>query len=333
VGKFLLLVISTVIALIAVEAGMAWFNPVQYMKPPVPIPDDTWRELLHRSSSVPGLSYELVPGSEKFSKGANIKINSYGMRDDEPLHGDVNSECNVLILGDSYTFGFGVEGHETYANVLENLLTSHTSHKAVQVLNLGVGGYSSRDEALVLKYKGLEWDPELIVIGYVLNDPEIDPIQPLHRYFQESKWWQHINIFRLVAKEMNIYDINNLGGGDYIRYLHNRNGEKWGSVKIAFSDIQEIASKNDIPVILIIFPLMKGGEWENYKYGDLHSQVVNAGENSGFNTVDLTDAYSVYPQLSLMIAPGNGHPNALGHKLAADAVYKKVQEYNLLDCM
>ena len=137
---------------------MVWFNPVQYMLPPAPIPNDTWRELLHRSSSIPGLSYELVPNKEKFSKGATIKTNSHGMRDDEPLDRDLDSACTVLVIGDSYTFGFGVEGHETYANILEELLKNNAPNKAVQVLNMGVGGYSSRDEALVLKHKGMEWN-------------------------------------------------------------------------------------------------------------------------------------------------------------------------------
>ena len=179
----------------------------------------------------------------------------------------------------------------------------------------------------------MEWNPKLIVIGYVLNGPEIDPIQPLHRYFQEAKWWQRLNILRLVAEEINSYDINNLGNGDYIRYLHNRDSEKWRSVKIALSDIQETIGKNDILVILTIFPMMEGGEWGGYKYSDVHSQVVNAGEGAGFNAIDLTDVYSAYPQMSLKVAHNDAHPNALGHKLAAEAIYKNIQEYNLLKCM
>ena len=179
--NLILVVMSTAIAFIAVEVLMGRFFPVSYMSPPEPMPADAWRELIHRASSVPGLKYELVPGMEKYSQGVNIKINSHGMRDDEPLDGEAQLLCNILVLGDSYTFGFGVESEETYTNVLEDLLSNHTTDQAVQALNMGVGGYSSRDESLVVKNKGMMWDPDLIVLGYVLNDPETDLIQPRHR--------------------------------------------------------------------------------------------------------------------------------------------------------
>ena len=312
---------------------MAWFGPIPYMKPPEPMPADVWHELLHRSSPIQGLSYELTPNREKQSQGVIIKTNSHGMRDDEPLGGADDSVCNVLVLGDSFTFGFGVEGNETYTNVLERLLTNYTSDKVVQVLNLGVGGYSSKDEALVLRRKGMDWTPKLIIVGYVLNDPEIDPVQPLHRYYQDEKWWQYFNTFRLVATAKHEHDIKTLGGGDYIRYLHERDNDKWKSVQAAFSSMQETVKGKDIPVLLAIFPFMQGDKWADYQYGDLHSQVANAGKDSGFNTIDLADVYSMHPQELLMVAPDDGHPNALGHKLAAEAIYQTIQEHNLLECM
>ena len=325
--------VSTTIAFFAVELMLAWLYPVSYMQPPEPVPADTWRELLHRSSAIPGLSYELVPDREKESKGVRIKTNSHGMRDDEPLEGSGDSACNILVLGDSYTFGFGVEGNETYSNVLEGLLKNDVSGKVVQVLNSGVGGYSSKDEALVLKSKGLKWNPKLIIVGYVLNDPEIEPVQPLHRYYQDERWWQYFNALRLVAKAKYDYDVKTLGGGNYLRYLHSRDGDKWKSVEAAFLDIQEVARKKDVPVLLVIFPMMKGVKWADYPYGDLQSQVASAGRESGFPTIDLTDVYSVHSQKVLMVAPDDAHPNALGHKLAAEAIYQMIQEHNLLACI
>ena len=77
------------------------------------------------------------------------------MRDDEPFEAQDSSACNVVVLGDSVTFGIGVDGEETYPNVLETLLMTSAAENPIQVLNLGVGGYSSQDEALVLKHRFL----------------------------------------------------------------------------------------------------------------------------------------------------------------------------------
>ncbi len=98
-SKIVLVLVSTAAALIAGEVFLGTFYPVGYMKPPAPLPSDVWRELLHRRSSVPGLAYELVPNREKYSHGAMIRTNSYGMRDDEPLDAPNSSVCNVVGSG------------------------------------------------------------------------------------------------------------------------------------------------------------------------------------------------------------------------------------------
>ena len=53
------------------------------------------------------------------------------------------------------------------------------------MLNFGVSGYSSRDEALVFKHKVVDWDLDLLIVQYFFNDPEIDPVQPLQAFFKK----------------------------------------------------------------------------------------------------------------------------------------------------
>ena len=91
--------------------------------------------------------------------------------------------------------------------MLERLLNGGAAGGPFEVLDLGVGGYSTRDEALTLESEGMRWNPKLIVIGYVLNDPESEPIQPLQSYFQEPSWWQHSALLRMLARCKNVLDI------------------------------------------------------------------------------------------------------------------------------
>ena len=95
--------------------------------------------------------------------------------------------------------------------MLERLLNEASSGVRFEVLNLGVGGYSSRDEALLLRHKGMEWNPDPVIMGYFLNDPEIEPVQPLHSQFQEPSWWQHSNLLRLIARAKNLWDDQKTG--------------------------------------------------------------------------------------------------------------------------
>lgn len=331
-SKLFILLIAVIITLISTELFLSTFHPIDYMKPPGPIPNDTWHELLHRRSHIPGLSYELVPNKEKYSHGTMIRTNSYGMRDQEPFPLSDTSVCNIIVVGDSFTFGFGVSEQDTYPNILEELLGNDTTGGNIQVLNLGVGGYSIRDETIVIKYKGLKWKPKLIVIGYVLNDPEINPFQPLHNYYQKPHWWQYLNILRLIAKTKKKCDINRIGHGDYIRYLHAQNYKIWKSVLKAFNEIKSLTQKQNIPVILVIFPWTLPIPWKYYPFHDLHSQLTEAGRRNGFYVINLLETFTKYSPSDLMVSRADNHPTKFGHKLVAQVIYKTIMDNSLKIC-
>jgi len=323
-SRLLLSFCAGLFLLIIVELGLHFFYPVSYMSPPVAVPV---KLLFVRESKIPGLIYELAPDKHSNALSLPISTNSYGMRDDEPVISDTDHVHRIIAIGDSFTFGYGVRGEDSYPNVLEKMLNRENGAKKFEVLNLGLGGYSTQQEAIVLKYKGLMWDPELIIIGYVLNDPEIDPLQPLPAYFSETEWWQYVNIFRLIAKLKNIYNVQVLGGGDYFIYLHN-DKRKWQSVVTGFESVRDSAAANNIPVLLVVFPMIVNEDtkskeefWGNYLYKDLHKRVTNLAEDNGFYVIDLYDYYSSYPPLELKVSPRNHHPSELGHKVASEAIF------------
>jgi lysophospholipase L1-like esterase len=272
------------------------------------------------------LSYELVPDMQKFSHGAKVQTNSYGMRDREPLEGVGESLRRIAVLGDSFTFGFGVPERVVYPTVLERRLSQKQSGLPyrVDVLNFGVGGYSTRDEAIALEHRVVPWKPSVVIIGYVLNDPETRPIQPLHSYFQEPEWWQHSHVLRLIAGAKNDLDIRLLGGGDYLRYLHS-DEDAWSSVEDAFETMGKIAKREGFEIALVIFPMLDD-PWDEYPYRDLHAQVARAAEGRGFHVLDVYDVYSEHDPAELRVSEENGHPNQFGHSLAAEAIRAKLLE-------
>src|SRR4030042_5945166 len=99
-----LLVGTVIITLVFAELCLRFFKPVRFREPPQPLPQDVWRELLHKRSNIPGLRYEMVPNAKKNQDGIQIITNSYGMRDHEPLETRPESLKRIAILGDSVTF-------------------------------------------------------------------------------------------------------------------------------------------------------------------------------------------------------------------------------------
>jgi len=78
------------------------------------------------------------------------------------------------MLGDSFTFGVGVELHDTFTKQLEVLLNAPGSSRHYEVLNGGCSSYSPILEYLFLLQKGLALAPDLVILNYDLSDVQDD---------------------------------------------------------------------------------------------------------------------------------------------------------------
>lgn len=323
-SRLVLILLSLTVSLGAVELILRLVAPVSY-RAPVERRRDPWRTLAHRPSTVPGLTYELVPGVRVETDRGMVGTNRFGMRDRERELAPAPGTERIAVLGDSFTFGFGVASDEAYPAELERCLNQRASPgRTVEVLNFGVGGYSTRDEAVVLAEKVAPFAPQRVLVGYVLNDPEIDPIQPLHAYFTSPAFWQRFHLGRLIAQAANRRAITRWGGGNYTRYLH-AEPEKWGSVVAGFDRMRDLARERGFELSLAIFPLIPPERWESYPYRELHAQVGRAAAARSFEVIDLLPALAVAKPEEIWVSPDDRHPNARGHALAARAICDKMQ--------
>ncbi len=96
------------------------------------------------------------------------RINSHGFRDYEFPVEKNKGLYRIIILGDSYTFGWGLNIEDTYPKVLESLFRN--DGYAVYVINAGVYGYNTQQESLFFKKELLKYNPNLVIIGFVSND-------------------------------------------------------------------------------------------------------------------------------------------------------------------
>lgn len=322
-SRLALALLSLLVSLAAVEIFLRLAAPVTY-RAPLERRRDPWRTLAHRASKVPGLIYELAPSVRVETDRGLVETNRFGMRDRERELVAAPGTLRIAVLGDSFTFGFGVAAHEAYPAQLERCLNERAAPgQSVEVLNFGVGGYSTRDEAVALAEKVAPFSPQRILVGYVLNDPEIDPIQPLHAYFTPPALWQRFHLGRLVAQAANRRAIARYGGGNYTRYLH-AEPRKWGSVLAGFDRMKTLGEERGFEVTVAIFPLIPPERWESYPYREIHAQVGKAAEARGFGLVDLLPALSVAKPESIWVSPEDRHPNAHGHALAARAICDKM---------
>jgi hypothetical protein len=138
-------------------------------------PDRSASELrgLHRFRPDLPWIYELRPGAEGRlgeTGDALYRINADGLRGSIYARPKPPGVLRVVLMGDSVSFGYGVEEAEAYPQRLERMLSELVPDAQVEVVNLGVGGYNAFNEAELLKIVGLSYEPDLVLVQFCIND-------------------------------------------------------------------------------------------------------------------------------------------------------------------
>jgi hypothetical protein len=97
----------------------------------------------------------------------DIAINSKGLRDREYAHLKPQGTRRILCLGDSFTFGYGVQADETFAKVLERAFAADSMDDgAWEVINAGVPGTGTAYQLAYLQLEGHNYDPDFVLLSF-----------------------------------------------------------------------------------------------------------------------------------------------------------------------
>src|SRR5262249_49492146 len=111
-----------------------------------------------------------IPEEFKTKPRDLVSLNSEGFRGANFQESKRGGTYRIVSLGDSWTFGTSVGQYQTYPALLETELNNRDRNKKYEVLNVSVIGYSSYHGAHLIK-RALELNPDLIIIGYAMNEP------------------------------------------------------------------------------------------------------------------------------------------------------------------
>ncbi len=122
-----------------------------------------------------------VPNQKGFKNHPDIyhyeyQNNEIGMRDTRQLADYKHIPYKILCLGDSFTYGWGVNDNETFSNVLEKKI----NQDLIAVLNAGSSGAGTDYALKFFRVRGKELSPKIVIYFYFENDRE-DNLE--NRYF------------------------------------------------------------------------------------------------------------------------------------------------------
>ncbi|MEM9955669.1 MAG: hypothetical protein AAF846_28975, partial [Chloroflexota bacterium] len=180
------------------------------------------------------------------------------------------------------------------------------------------------DEASLLSNYIINYDPDLIIVWYFLNDIQvggtISYLEP-----QESKLPAFMN--RLAIFETLGRAVNTLSSREEFvsTYTNGYSGIEWNATSQALQLMAATANANDLEILLFVHPVLFN--LSNYPFDDIHNQVLNTTIDLGFVSTDLRPAFHGYNDFELWVHESDQHPNEIAHQLAAEYTYSNISDH------
>jgi hypothetical protein len=279
-----------------------------------------------------------------FGPGNTIEhpTNSLGFRGPEFSNAKSPGALRLLFLGDSFTFGEGVRFADTYAEVTAELLRKRVSaERHVESYNLGVGGHNTRQSLQVLRMSLEPFSPDIVVLGYVLNDAE----PPLFQYHAATNSVSRRPRERIVPEGLGdafppesflfqlrttklVWQIVQNGNRSeatvaHYRSLYGDSSSGWRDSRKALRQIIEICRSRNIPFYVVLFPILHELT-DDYPFQDIHGEIAQTLEASGGIVIDLFPRLKGKDARNLWVHPTDQHPNETVHRIAAEALVEQI---------
>lgn len=285
------------------------------------------------------LGWRLVPNSRAWSESPEYKvqyiINSKGLRDKEYSYNKEPGKLRIIYLGDSITFGWGVDANSRFTEILERRFTN------VEIINMGVPGYGIDQDLLFLNQEGVKYLPDLVLI-YVIPDD-------LKRACYSKMWGRpkpkfllgkgdRLILSNVPVPRMDIFSFNHymldqircyLAQKSYLFYFIQHKFYLWNESRVKGSGNEAIKEELAKAVFKEMCNRVKLLNAKMITVGNLSDNIQKfLRENNIYFCEDPLLTYSGNP--SEIYYTEFHHPNAFGHKLIAEGIYKYCIENRLV---
>lgn len=241
----------------------------------------------------------------------------------------------ILVVGDSFVFGFGVEASvDTFPAVLERELAALSGSPRCEVLNAGRMGADSAEQVAILQELLPGVAPDLVLIGYYVNDGESTAEK--NAFFGSRRLLPVIsdNLVR-VSRLWRLCEgaitrrLENAGWRrTYIDHLLAQTApgsQAWEEHRADLQRLLELAGRG---AVFVIFPLI--ADYDDYPLEALHERVAAVAEEAGVPVLDLREALRGLRPDEIQAAPFDPHLNERGLAVTAAATARFLADRGLL---
>jgi len=324
-----------------------------------PAPPDPTRQPQITYRYDPEIRYVNVPNQKGWIDDGFVTMNSQGFRGRETDIPKPPGRFRIVTIGDSLTLGWGVADNETFSARLEQFLHKSFPQRNVDVVNLGVGGYDTRQEVTLLRRHVNELEPDLVLVGFYSNDvpdglddekaltaygSRIEAANPqtgqvLHMNPAPSSSWE-----TALRKSRAAYVIGRTlkrlsnngewGSSRFSMELDLLEGKEspeldqaWGGIEKRLAELRTLAeSRFEVGIIVLPCREQVMGQYQHARY---QSRIREIADRLGFFVVDPLPSLvaSKRQAADLFIPYDRNHPSAIGHQIIGETIFRYIADH------
>lgn len=295
---------------------------------------------IFQKSEYPDISYELKPNIHEYTYRSTVTTNGFGFRspeidDKKPL---------MIFLGDSITFGYGLEDDETIPAHIQKYIPKYS------VINTAVPGYNLKQQTALYKEKIASLTPDILILIFHPNDledtgigwldeqgiirpegwkPDTEACSPITTGILNllpGKCWldQHSAFYKVIEKFTNIRQ----------RKRDLKTTQEKSRANIFDDDITDIQLASyahdldrltalfepSLPRLFVIWP-------DRRLYFVSRPKLLKIAEDRGFKTLDL---YQIFGNQAETLGWDTVHPSAKTAAQGAEAIRAALEHYRLV---
>jgi lysophospholipase L1-like esterase len=325
-----------------------------------PAPPDPTRQPQITYLYDPEIRYVNVPNQKGWIDDGFVTMNSRGFRGRETDIPKPAGRFRIVVIGDSLTLGWGVGDTETFTARLEQLLHKNFPSRDLDVVNMGVGGYDTRQEVTLLSRHVRELEPDLVLVGFYSNDvpdglddentltahgthiatanPEQG--QVLHMNPAPSSSWESAlrrsraayTIGRTLKRLTNKGEWGSSRFSMELDLLQGKESpeldQAWAGIEKRLTELRALAAASQFEVGIVVLPCREQvmGQYQNARY---QSRVHEIADRLGFFFIDpLASLVASKNQASDLFIPyDRNHPSAIGHQIIGETIFRQIADH------
>jgi hypothetical protein len=260
----------------------------------------------------------------------SFRTNRWGMRDQ---HYELVKPANtyrIALLGPSYSVGWGVNDHETFEWVAEKRLNQEAAPEAprVEILNFSVPSYSVPQQLVVLQERVLGFRPGAVFLTFHPDDAKFAA-----RHLAEMALRGSALPFAFLQDIVDRSGVRALqpgpGAGRVSEAQIARHKDdalqrlEPFAIEILRRSYEQLVETCRAEGVLPVWVYVSTPGYPSTP--EEHGAHIALAEQSGFEVLDLSQAYAGHDPAVLRLAEWDRHPNPTGHRLIAEALVRALR--------